>query len=138
MLRAALNARGLFNRTIAHSPGGALLPPPDEIPKLSQALGGALGDDLVARLRALPAREFLAIQLATNINYMASIDGAVITGPYVRAIRERHAGDVPMISGTAHDEGTFLREAGATGRASRQRLRVSRWRGSTPAPIAPG
>ncbi|HWM65148.1 MAG TPA: carboxylesterase family protein, partial [Steroidobacteraceae bacterium] len=58
-LLAAPSAEGLFHRAIAHSPGGSRTPPPDDIPKLTRAVGLS-GAGLLERLRALSAEELVA------------------------------------------------------------------------------
>lgn len=113
-LLAAPSAEGLFHRASAHSPGGALVPPPDDLPKLAAALKVS-GANLLKQLRAMSAQELLALQQSASLNCSGCIDGVVITRPYAKAIRERGAAGVPLIAGSMRDEGTLMRELGWIG-----------------------
>lgn len=106
-LLAAPSADGLFHRAIAHSPGPVNAPPDDLTPQLAAHLK-IEPSDLVDALRALSAKDLLAMQIALGNNVSAGIDGTVVTRSTNEAIRDRGAAGVPLIAGSNRDEGTFF------------------------------
>lgn len=107
-LLAAPAANGLFHRGMAHSPGIGAIPPQDYTQQLAAALKVGR-EHLLERLRALPAKDLLALQKSVGVTSSGGcIDGVVITRDYVQAIHERGAEGVSLITGSTHDEGTIF------------------------------
>ena len=106
-LLAAPDAEGLFDRAIAHSPGGVNTAPLDYLTPLGMKLdeaGVRTTGSIVDDLRAMPADRLLELQTAIAFTG-GDIDGTVVTRHPAVAAAER---GIPLITGTNLNEGTLF------------------------------
>jgi len=106
-LLATPTAKGLFHKAIGFSPGEVMGPPQDNTPALSDKLN-AQGQDLLAKLRDLPADSLFALQLEGTVSTGATVDGVIVTAQPSQAILDNSADGIPLIVGCNRDEGSFM------------------------------
>lgn len=108
-LLGAPAADGLFHKAIAHS-GFPFTTPNGRYDEVLQGMLGVTGDDFVAKLRSLSAKELLELQTMSGFGAgtLVGIDGVVITRSPLDAVAGR---DIPVITGWNKDEGTLFTAA---------------------------
>jgi para-nitrobenzyl esterase len=95
----ASQARGLFKRAIAESPGGGWVPP--------QALADAPKDTSLTAQRSIPAAKLL--QSADALDHWGiTVDGHLLSQAPMTAFAAGHAAAIPLIIGTNDEEGSLL------------------------------
>lgn len=106
-LLAAPAAEGLFHKAVALSPGPVNFPPGDQVGAIA-AFYDIGADQVLARLRAMDGKALAAMQMQAGLVFSASVDGRVVTLPTCQAVARQGKSGVPLIAGTAKDEGTLL------------------------------
>jgi para-nitrobenzyl esterase len=98
-LMCAPQARGLFKRAIAESPGDGWAQP--------EALADAPNDTSLAALRSIPAAKLLQGNEAMD-DWGITLDGHLLGQMPMNAFAAGHAAAMPLIIGTNDEEGSLL------------------------------
>ncbi|MEY2756646.1 MAG: hypothetical protein RIR33_424 [Pseudomonadota bacterium] len=105
-LMSAQDAKGLFHKAIAFSPGEIARAPADMVPIVAEKLG--VGENaLLDHAATLSGQHLFDIQVSSIWAGGAAVDGHVIKLPADDALRAR-INPVPLIIGTCINEGTML------------------------------
>jgi para-nitrobenzyl esterase len=102
-LLAAPQAKGLFHKAIANSPGAPAVPEGNKVPTIAKKLGVHEGEVLTT-LKRMSAPNLQGAGLPAG----GCIDGTVITRSPLEAIAARGRQGVPLIVGTNRNEGTLF------------------------------
>jgi len=112
LLVASEEARGLFQRAIAQSGSAMMTDPPIPTSAAADAAGQRLADSLgvhtLAALRALPARDVIAMTARLGMMLDARIGGDLLSQTADAQFAAHRQNDVPMLLGWNGDEGRLF------------------------------